>query len=282
MKERPSTFSSSGAARDENHVERSEVWNGEPRVIYHDVENRLESLKRARRLAHAGAVGPGPGSAASAMGKEDEEIASSMRDRFGPLDDEIVHDAKRFVDVIFDPPGEMYGYFQGESQVPRVEVMVVDRRGQERRAVYNGGEMERVEVGSVIVVRDPKAGSEVPIAAYLVGDENYQVGNMIGRSLLVPVRRSWHYLSVIPVRVAQALGHAGDADRDVNLRRPRDSGGRLRYRHLSAPEDEMFVPFTGAVPSSQISTFLPDTVALLCRTLRVSAGTEPNAWCFRS
>lgn len=225
MKESPSTFSSSGAARDENRVDLSGVWNGEPRVIYHDVENRLESLKRARRLAHAGGVGAGPGSAASAMGKENEEIASRMRDRFGPLDDEIVYDTKRFVDVIFDPPGDMYDYFQGESQVPRVEVVVVDRRGQERRAVYSDNEMERVEVGSVIVVRDPNGGSEVPIAAYLVGDEKYQVGNMIGRSLPVPVLRSWAYLSLIPVRVPRALGHV--ADRDVDLRRPRSSLQRL-------------------------------------------------------
>lgn len=69
------------------------AWTGEPRVIYHDVLERVDSLRRARW--HAASA------AAAANGR--------ANNRVGPDEEEL-----RYVQVVLNPTGDMFDFLHDE------------------------------------------------------------------------------------------------------------------------------------------------------------------------
>lgn len=172
-------------AQDDGHA-KPVAWIGQPRVIYHQVRERVESLKRARRDSHVAPAEAARGDDGAAHASDGGERRGA---RFGEARDprrsfswrsNRRNERKRLVNVVFDAPGK--GSREMGTEVPRVEVTVVDPQGAERRAVTFGGAVEPVDVGSVLVVRSMD-GSGSPLAAYLVGDEKYQVGRKASRGV---------------------------------------------------------------------------------------------------
>lgn len=74
---------------------------------------------------------------------------------------------KRFVHAMFDPTV----YDAPSFSMPRVTA--IDNRGEERRVSYRDGQLEALDVGSVVVFAGKFGGSGM--AAYYVGEEEYQV-----------------------------------------------------------------------------------------------------------
>lgn len=124
-----------------------DAWNGEPRVIYHDVLDRIESLKASRAA-------------------DDANNANDNND--GGNSSSINNNNKRFVSFMFDLPGP---YSETRHRLP--ELSVIDAKGKERRRWYHGRDLGPLDVGSVIVLSYKKVAT--PIAAYFVGEEENQV-----------------------------------------------------------------------------------------------------------
>lgn len=161
------------------------AWNGEPRVIYHDVLARVQHLKLSRsktpytrdatRTAPPAATSAFSGGSASSKRRRSGR-GRHRRGRGDDDDDDDDDDGIRFVDVMFDPRR----YDRPHPALP--DVTAIDARGQERSVSQFGNEIEPLEVGSVLVFRD----KATVLAAYVVGEEVHQV---MARVLVLRVSR---------------------------------------------------------------------------------------------
>lgn len=127
-----------------------DAWDGEPRVIYHDILDRIESLKNSRADDESTNNGSGSGKFRSG------------------------NNNKRFVSVMLDRPGPY-----SETRNHRPELSVIDAEGKENRKWYHSSRaLGPLDVGSVIVLRDGDLRDKkfgTPVAAYFVGEEENQV-----------------------------------------------------------------------------------------------------------
>lgn len=132
------------------------AWAGEPRVIYHDVSDRIESLKSSRSNAE------------STNSDGSDGVGGNSGDGSGGNDSS----SKRFVGFMFDLPGP---YSETRHRLPQISV--IDAEGKEKRKWYHGRDLGPLDVGSVIVLRSRNGGTPIgtPIAAYFVGEEENQV-----------------------------------------------------------------------------------------------------------
>lgn len=134
------------------------IWTGEPRVVYNDVLDKVNSLKASRGEAARLAAFVARKGRKHDNGRRDDDASGSAAV------------GKRLVSFMFDlPPGP---YHKTRLRLP--EIWVVDAEGRETRKNYHGPDLGPLDVGSVIVLRD-RANGGAPVAAYVVGEEEYQV-----------------------------------------------------------------------------------------------------------
>lgn len=131
-------------------------WDGEPRVIYHDVLDRVQALKRAREVS--------PFTRDTRIGaaiSEDTSFGSRRRSE------------ERSVKFVFDLTTH-------DSPAPKrpPRITAIDSHGEERQVVYRGNRIEPLRVGSVLVFREAVSGQG--LAAYMIGEEKHQVGGWVG------------------------------------------------------------------------------------------------------
>ncbi|CAN0530583.1 unnamed protein product [Ectocarpus sp. 8 AP-2014] len=144
-----------------------EGWEGESRVIYQDVGARVSRLQARRAAAYyAGRKRESEKHVARNSGG-DKDIGSGGGSG-GDGDGGDRSGGKRFVSLMFDPPGRYNG---ARHRLP--EAFVIDATGKERRVPYYGLDIGPLDVGSVIVLRGAPRGEH--LAAYLVGEEEHQV-----------------------------------------------------------------------------------------------------------
>ncbi|CAM9938936.1 unnamed protein product, partial [Ectocarpus fasciculatus] len=150
-------------------------WEGEPRVIYHDVRARVTLLQARRAAAHHAGRKRESEKGLASNGDGDKDAASGGGgggggggSGGGSGGGNAKSSGTRFVSLMFDPPGR---YNEARHRPP--EVFVIDAIGRERRRPYYGLDIGPLDVGSVIVLRDAPRGEH--LAAYLVGEEEHQV-----------------------------------------------------------------------------------------------------------
>lgn len=140
-------------------------------MIYNNVLNRVEHLKRSRniepysRFKRRGS-GDAGGTEGSTSADDSAAPFSERKNESSRQKWERQEDDRRFVEVVLDR--EEYPV----SRSPLPIIMVVDSWGRERRMPFRRQELEPLEVGSVVVIKEARSGAG--LAAYLVGEEETQ------------------------------------------------------------------------------------------------------------
>lgn len=184
----------------------STAWTGDPRVVYQDVAEKVDSLKASRKKDG--------GSGTDDINNTRHNDASSS----GGGDD------KRLVSFMFDLPAGPY--HQTRHRLP--EIWVIDGNGGESRKHYHGRDLGPLDVGSVVVLRERAGGT--PIAAYFVGEEEHQVCCVLVSS--------WAFFFMPPFDVN--AGHPVGGSRQKYMHARTHTCKRYAYGHAS---DSLFLCF---------------------------------------
>lgn len=140
-------------------------------MIYSNVLNRVEHLKRSRsiepfsRFKRRGG-GDAGGTEGSTSADDSAAPSSERKNESSRQKWERQEDDRRFVEVVLDR--EEYPVSRGPLPI----ITVVDAWGRERRMSFRRQELEPLEVGSVVVMKEARSGAG--LAAYLVGEEETQ------------------------------------------------------------------------------------------------------------